>query len=206
MNHHEYWEHYYRQHANPWTEPDEAVVQWAQQRPHSEKTGKAIDLGAGEGGNSIWLAENGWQVTSVEMASSAIEVIERESERRKLSIQTFAGDMRKLDLRASFDFILLSYIHFSPADRKALFHTWMPRLAAGGVWMYLGFWKDRDTLPEWADPEEFPHASQIASEMQMHENMVVLEASDTRKCIPVDHDQRYFEGSITKVIVKKEGF
>jgi len=32
--------------------------------------GRAIDLGAGEGRNAIWLAERGWQVTAVDFSAA----------------------------------------------------------------------------------------------------------------------------------------
>ncbi len=35
--------------------------------------GRALDLGAGDGGNAVWLAEQGWQVTAVEISERAIE-------------------------------------------------------------------------------------------------------------------------------------
>ena len=35
--------------------------------------GRALDLACGEGRNSIWLAERGWQVTGVDFSSVAIE-------------------------------------------------------------------------------------------------------------------------------------
>lgn len=34
--------------------------------------GRALDLGAGEGRNAIWLASRGWQVTAVDFSEVAI--------------------------------------------------------------------------------------------------------------------------------------
>lgn len=34
--------------------------------------GRALDLGCGEGGDAIWLAEQGWQVTGIDISSTAI--------------------------------------------------------------------------------------------------------------------------------------
>lgn len=34
--------------------------------------GRALDLGCGEGGDSVWLAERGWQVTAVDISSTAV--------------------------------------------------------------------------------------------------------------------------------------
>lgn len=35
--------------------------------------GRALDLGSGEGGDAIWLAEHGWQVMAVDLSSTAVE-------------------------------------------------------------------------------------------------------------------------------------
>ena len=37
------------------------------------KPGRALDLGCGSGGNAIWLAQRGWQVTAVDFSDVAIE-------------------------------------------------------------------------------------------------------------------------------------
>jgi 2-polyprenyl-3-methyl-5-hydroxy-6-metoxy-1,4-benzoquinol methylase len=38
--------------------------------------GNALDLASGTGRNSLWLAEQGWNVTSVDGASAAIEILQ----------------------------------------------------------------------------------------------------------------------------------
>ncbi len=37
-----------------------------------QKPGKALDLGMGQGRNSIYLAMNGWEVTGVDIADEAV--------------------------------------------------------------------------------------------------------------------------------------
>ncbi len=38
-----------------------------------ESPGRGLDLGCGEGGNAIWLAEQGWTVTRVDFSKVALE-------------------------------------------------------------------------------------------------------------------------------------
>lgn len=37
------------------------------------KPGRALDLGSGEGGDAVWLARQGWQVTGVDISATALE-------------------------------------------------------------------------------------------------------------------------------------
>ncbi|HSU03517.1 MAG TPA: FAD-dependent oxidoreductase, partial [Nocardioides sp.] len=46
-------------------------VQLAAEAPSLEP-GRALDIGCGEGGDAIWLAQQGWQVTAVDFADAAL--------------------------------------------------------------------------------------------------------------------------------------
>ena len=48
--------------------------------------GRALDLAAGEGRNSVWLAERGWSVTAVDFSRVGLE------KGRKLSAARGVGD------------------------------------------------------------------------------------------------------------------
>ena len=37
------------------------------------RPGRALDVGCGEGADAIWLAQRGWQVTAIDVASNALE-------------------------------------------------------------------------------------------------------------------------------------
>ena len=46
--------------------------------------GRALDVGAGEGGDAIWLAEQGWSVTASDISQRALDRVAAEAERRGL--------------------------------------------------------------------------------------------------------------------------
>ncbi|MCA0294178.1 MAG: class I SAM-dependent methyltransferase [Actinobacteria bacterium] len=65
----EFWQERYRG-APVWSGRANAVlVDLAADLP----PGRALDLGCGEGGDAIWLATRGWQVTAIDISSNAID-------------------------------------------------------------------------------------------------------------------------------------
>ncbi|WP_210366830.1 methyltransferase domain-containing protein [Bacillus sp. REN3] len=58
--------------------------------------GLAIDIACGLGANSLFLAEQGYEVTSLDLSEVAIRFVRKEAERRSLRIQAKAIDLEEL--------------------------------------------------------------------------------------------------------------
>lgn len=73
--------------------------------------GRALDVGAGEGGDAVWLAEQGWQVTASDISGRALERIAGEAERRGLSLAHLHVDANAIDPfeREGFDLVSAQY-------------------------------------------------------------------------------------------------
>jgi thioredoxin reductase len=54
--------------------------------------GRALDVGAGEGADAIWLAEHGWEVTANDIARPALDRADAEARRRGLAIGCLVAD------------------------------------------------------------------------------------------------------------------
>ena len=54
--------------------------------------GRALDVGAGEGGDAVWLAEQGWDVTASDISRRALDRVAAEAERRGLRIGCLHAD------------------------------------------------------------------------------------------------------------------
>lgn len=66
----QFWEDWYQKGAKPWTgRPNAILKRFAEKLP----TGTALDLGCSEGNSAVWLAQQGWQVTGVDISSTALE-------------------------------------------------------------------------------------------------------------------------------------
>ena len=74
--------------------------------------GKALDLACGTGRNALWLAEHGWNVTAVDGAPAAIEILNNRAADRGLKIETIVADLekRKYEIEPShWDLIAICY-------------------------------------------------------------------------------------------------
>ena len=54
-----------------------------------KRSGKVLDLGCGEAGNSFALAEKGFEVTCIDISKTAIDYIRKEAKKRKLSVYIY---------------------------------------------------------------------------------------------------------------------
>ena len=73
--------------------------------------GRALDVGAGEGGDAIWLAEQGWSVTASDISQRALDRVETASARRGLRVECLHADANALDAyeTAAFDLVSAQY-------------------------------------------------------------------------------------------------
>lgn len=83
--------------------------------------GRAIDVAAGEGRNSIWLAERGWDVTAVDFSQAGLDK-GRELQARgggmELRIDWVRADAVEDDLgRGLYDLAVVAYLQL-PADLR----------------------------------------------------------------------------------------
>ncbi|MGW6173672.1 class I SAM-dependent methyltransferase [Arthrobacter sp. NPDC055138] len=92
-----FWDARYGEHARIWSG---AVNQVLADTAPGLAPGRALDLGCGEGGDSVWLAERGWQVTGVDVSATALERAHALSESRGLGAEQISW--QQIDLAADF--------------------------------------------------------------------------------------------------------
>ena len=75
------------------------------------RPGSVLDVGAGEGGDAIWLAEHGWTVTASDISQRALDAIASEAHNRNLTIEYHHADANSLDgyPGQSFDLVSVQY-------------------------------------------------------------------------------------------------
>jgi len=99
-------------------------------------TGRALDLGAGEGRHAVWLASLGWQVTAVDFSAVGIERGHGGAQELGVEVDWVVADVRTWEPSSGvrFDLVLVAYLHLDD-DVLARARAW---LAAGGALVVLG--------------------------------------------------------------------
>lgn len=117
------------------TEPDESLVELVRDLP----AGRAVDLGAGEGRNSLWLAREKWQVTAVDLSEVALGRLAAAAAEENLVVNTVVGDIVEyLAAGVYYDLVLLAYIQWIPEERTKLLAAATAAVAPGGHLLLVG--------------------------------------------------------------------
>lgn len=98
--------------------------------------GRAIDVAAGEGRNSIWLAERGWHVTAVDFSQAGLDKGRTIQARRgpDLHIDWVCADAVEDDLgRDLYDLAVVAYLQLPPEQRRTAVRRTFGALKDGGT-------------------------------------------------------------------------
>jgi SAM-dependent methyltransferase len=103
--------------------------------------GRALDLGMGEGRNTIFLAQQGWQATGVDLSDVAVGQAKARAAQLHVNLTALVEDLDRYDFgKAQWDLITLFYMHAwyhggKPAPPARL----MAALKPGGLLVIEGF-------------------------------------------------------------------
>jgi thioredoxin reductase/SAM-dependent methyltransferase len=102
--------------------------------------GRGLDVGAGEGGDSLWLAERGWHVTANDVSQQAVDRITTEATRRGLAVQTHRGDANEVDPfePGVFDLVTAHYASIPRTPDGRGMHNIIRAVAPGGTLLIVG--------------------------------------------------------------------
>jgi len=135
-----YWEDRYAEPGFTWSgDPNPVLVTEATPlRP-----GLALDVGSGEGGDALWLANRGWRVTGVDIATNALA---------KAAARAMAADpeaaarieWKQRDLgswvpdEGVYDLVSSQFMHLPEPARSTLFRALAAAVAPGGTLLIVG--------------------------------------------------------------------
>jgi cyclopropane fatty-acyl-phospholipid synthase-like methyltransferase len=103
--------------------------------------GTALDLGCGQGGDAIWLAQQGWAVTAVDISATALEVAMRNAAAAGVD-EAIAWERHDLDVSwptGAFDLVAATYLHSPVAlNRTTILRNAAEAVAPGGTLLVVG--------------------------------------------------------------------
>jgi 2-polyprenyl-3-methyl-5-hydroxy-6-metoxy-1,4-benzoquinol methylase len=165
----EFWDARYRTKESLWSgKPNAHLVAQAGDLAY----GTALDAGAGEGADAIWLAGRGWRVTAVDISAVALE--------RAAGHAAQAGDevagritWRRENLlewqpaERGYDLVAAHYLHLPSAGRQSLFRRLAAAVADGGTLLIVAHHPSdlRTTVPRPQEPDLFFTGDDIATQL-----------------------------------------
>lgn len=114
------------------TEPNGFLVSQRARLP----AGRALCLAEGEGRNAVYLAEQGWAVTAVDLSGVGLAKAERLARERGVTVETVRADLAVYDLgEAAWDLIVAIWCHVPSSVRHLLHQRVTAALKPGGCYL-----------------------------------------------------------------------
>jgi thioredoxin reductase/SAM-dependent methyltransferase len=149
------WDHRY-QGGPTWSgDPNGALVQEVEGLP----PGRALDVGAGEGGDAIWLAERGWQVTASDVSRRGLDHVAALAGERGVPVECLhtGADAPGAFAPGTFDLVSAHYVPIPRAPDRRGVRNVVDAVAPGGTLLVVSH--DLEPMRE-ADGDR-PHGPMI---------------------------------------------
>jgi 2-polyprenyl-3-methyl-5-hydroxy-6-metoxy-1,4-benzoquinol methylase len=115
------WNQRYNEQEYVWTAE---ANQFLQAHLAALEPGDAIDLAAGEGRNAVWLAEQGWTVTAVDLSPAGLAKASRLAGDRGVTLDLVEADATTYQPGRLVDLVVVAYLQLPPDQRRAVLdHT-----------------------------------------------------------------------------------
>jgi len=117
---------------------------WVAEQTATLTPGRALDLACGEGRNSIFLAQRGWEVTGVDFSGEAIAKSRRlaQAQQPPVNVDWRCADATDFDQPASYDLAMLVYLQLPAPQRRAAIRAAWQSLRPGGVLLVIAHHSD----------------------------------------------------------------
>ncbi|MBM2616230.1 methyltransferase domain-containing protein [Actinoplanes sp. LDG1-06] len=172
------WDARYAESHHIWSgKPNVVLVREVSDLP----VGRALDLGCGEGGDAIWLAARGWQVTAVDISGVALERARQHTAEHGVT----TIDFQKRNLSAEFpdgeyDLVSAQFLHhWGEFDREAILRRAAAAVAPGGVLLIEGHMDTGPVhRPEHDDMPPLPGPDEVVKSLDLGDGWEVLLAEE----------------------------
>jgi|GEM_PF-500373 len=187
-----FWEPLHADAPEPAEAPRVNVVLTELLAEHGLSPGRVLDLGAGGGGDTLWFATRGWQVTAVDVSPTAVRRI-----RTLAALQGTQDHIRGMALDVSrslpaitVDLVSACYFH-SPVefDRAAVLRQAADLMGIGGTLVVVDH---ASTAPwSWATPDtQYPSPEQTWAAIGLDEDWTPLTVTARERLATGPHGEQ----------------
>lgn len=146
--------------------------------------GTALDVGCGTGGDAVWLAEQGWQVTGVDLSRTALDRAAAAAAERGVAGRTtwqYADVTTWAPPERAFDLVTTAFLHVPGGVRDAVVARLAAAVAAGGTMLVAQHDpSDLHTVRYGQDPDLFATGEQLAAALPAGEFEVLVAGARPR--------------------------
>lgn len=144
------------------------------------RPGAALDLGCGAGGDALWLADQGWQVTAVDIAASAVNLLRQHADRAGKAVNALCVDLAEDFPAGTFDLVSAQYFHTPfTLDRAQVLRTAAKAVNSGGRLVIV----DHGSTAPWSWNQDadvrYPTPQEVAAELALDPAEWSIERADS---------------------------
>ncbi|GLI26508.1 hypothetical protein ARHIZOSPH14_07500 [Agromyces rhizosphaerae] len=128
--------------------------------------GTALDVGSGEGGDAIWLAQRGWTVTGLDLSPVAVERARRAAGEAGASVEWVAADIAGNPLPGrTFDLVAGHYLALRRDTASTAIGAMLDAVAPGGTLLVVGHGAEHraTALEHGFDPDDYLQPADFAA-------------------------------------------
>lgn len=142
----------------------ETTVEYA-----SEITGEitAIDIGAGEGRDAVFFAEQEWNVYAMDVSPNGLEKAKRLADQRGVTLRTIRADVNDVSVSEPVEVVYSAGVvqYLEPTNRSQQFEHFKESTSSGGIHTTFAFVDHPHvpTPPDWTENEYFYAPGELQS-------------------------------------------
>ena len=128
--------------------------------------GRALDVGCGEGADAVWLAQQGWEVTALDVSAVALERAASGAREAGVEVRWVHAGLLEAGLpEAAFDLVSAQYFALLRTPETATEHALLAAVAPAGTLLavhHAGFGTEYSGVHE-VDPADYVSTTDIAA-------------------------------------------
>jgi SAM-dependent methyltransferase len=147
--------------------------------------GRALDVGCGEGGDVLWLAGQGWQVTGLDWSQVALDRAATAGLTER--VQWVQGDVGSWQPPVgAFDLVSAHFLHPTGPQREKVLARLAAAVATNGTLLWVGHPYNEQGAAAWGG-DRFAAASDVAADLDPDEWEMITAAHRPRESIADGH-------------------